>query len=304
MTLRIFLLTSSALLFVALPTMARAACLTDQEIEARIGDQVRSGAFTLNTASLTDRPLCSGLTLAQRIQQMHDAAFPQEQAQRDQLAAQARDRELLAQQAAARERASVAAASAVPGRIEPVPGSRASADTAPHAQPAMRPLVVTTAALGISLDTLLDRVVHADSSSWMSNRYVVGSMHNARYITTNKAHTSYLAYGEYSFQGFGGGSGWVKVRVTGGNLDCLEFWDQAGTCRPLYRSLSQQMLVAGVVGMMSDGGGGFSSSRNRIDDPLDDQRRNQNAPPPPPPPPPVTPIGGDRGLYGSDHSCC
>ncbi|MDH7973485.1 hypothetical protein QH494_14940 [Sphingomonas sp. AR_OL41] len=302
MTLRIFLLTSSTALFVGFPTMARAACLTDQEIEARIGDQVRSGTFALNTASLTGRPLCSGLTLAQRIQQMHDAAFPQEQAQRDQLAAQARDRDVLAQQAAARERAAAAAQSVVPAMARPA-GGRGS-DTAPRAQPAMRPLVVTTAALGISLDTLLDRVVHADSSSWMSNRYIAGSMHNARYISTNKAHTSYLAYGEYSFQGFGGGSGWVKVRVTGGNLDCLEFWDQAGTCRPLYRSLSQQMLVAGAVGMMSDGGGASSSSRNRIDDPLDDQRRNQNSPPPPPPPPPVTPIGGDRGLYGSDHSCC
>jgi hypothetical protein len=299
-----FLPASLAALLVGLPTMASAACLTDQEIEARIGDQVRAGAFALNTGSLTDRPLCSGLTLAQRIQQMHDAAFPQEQARRDQLAAQARDRDLLAQQAAARERAAVATASAVvPVTIQPAPGSRSSVEIRPRAQPAMRPLVVTTAALGISLDTLLDRVVHADSASWMSNRYLVGSMHNARYVTTNKAHTSYVAYGEYSFHGFGGGNGWVKVKVTGGNLDCLEFWDQAGTCRPLYHSLSQQALVAGVVGAMS-GGGSSTSSPRRDDDPMIDQRRNQDSPTPPPPPPPVTPIGGDRGLYGSDHSCC
>jgi hypothetical protein len=300
MTMRLFLLASAATLLAVAPGAAYAACLGDGEIEAQLGQQIRSGAVTLDTGPLVGRPLCSGLTLAQRIQQMHDAAFPREQAQRDQLAAEARSRDVQAQEAASRARAMApppmpmaAPAVAVIPRPAPPP-------------PANRPLVVTTAALGISLDTLLDRLVHADSASWMSNKYVVGSMHNARYVTTNKAHTSYVAYGEYGFHGFGGGNGWVKVKVTNGNLDCLEFWDQAGQCRPLYRSLSQQMLVAGMVGMMSGGGSGNggNSTSSQQRDPDVYRQDNGSPPPPPPPPPPVTPIGGDRGLYGSDHSCC
>src|SRR3569832_708037 len=90
MTLRLFLRASAATLLAAAPHAAHAACLSDDEIEAQLGGQIRAGAVTLDTGPLVGRPLCSGLTLAQRIQQMHDAAFPQEQVQRDQLAAAAR----------------------------------------------------------------------------------------------------------------------------------------------------------------------------------------------------------------------
>jgi len=62
---------------------AQAQCLTDAEIEAKLGRDVRAGKFALNTQGLNDRPLCSGLTLAQRIQQMADAALPDEKRKRD-----------------------------------------------------------------------------------------------------------------------------------------------------------------------------------------------------------------------------
>jgi len=66
-------------LFAAMaPAAAKSACLTNQEIDQAIGEQIRSGAFLVDTRSLGERPLCSGLTLAQQIQQMRAAAFPEE----------------------------------------------------------------------------------------------------------------------------------------------------------------------------------------------------------------------------------
>jgi hypothetical protein len=170
------------------------------------------------------------------------------------------------------------------------------------------PLVITTAALGIGLDELLDRVVYADSQSWGLNRYVRGSMHNARYLIVNKAKTTYTAYGEYQFATFGGGApGWVKVKVRNGQLECLEFHDQAGSCRPLFHSLSQQVIAGTARGMAEDTLGGGSAPRQSNDDAaFDAWQQSQDAAraaqqPAPPPPPPVEPIGGDRGLYGTDH---
>jgi hypothetical protein len=295
--------TAAAVAFavVVLPRAASAACLTDAEIEATIGAQVRSGAFALNTGPLADRPLCSGLTLAQRIQQMHDAAFPRERAIREQQAAELRRQDDLARQQEEADRAAAAAARP-PEPPAPVPHAPRSAP-ALAAQPD-KPLVITTAALGISLDTLLDRLVQADSQSWMVNHYVRGSMHNAHYLSSNKAHTTYTAYGDYSFQGYGGSAGWVKARVANGALECLEFWDQPGNCRALYHSLSQQNFVSGVASMMTDDGGGSGPARRNDYDPDIDRRNRQNDSSPPPPPPPVTPIGGAGGLYGCASPPC
>lgn len=61
------------------PAVAR-PCLTDAEIEKALGPAVRAGASILDTRILPDLPLCSGLTLAQRIQRMRAEAFPEEAA--------------------------------------------------------------------------------------------------------------------------------------------------------------------------------------------------------------------------------
>ncbi|MFY9351644.1 MAG: excalibur calcium-binding domain-containing protein [Sphingobium sp.] len=64
-------------LIAATPAWAQ-DCLSDAEIDAALGAQVRAGAFFVSTRSLPDKPLCSGLTLAQQIQRMRAAAFPEE----------------------------------------------------------------------------------------------------------------------------------------------------------------------------------------------------------------------------------
>lgn len=62
------------------PTSAHpAACVSEAEVEAVVGEQVRSGAFAVRTEQLGDRPLCSGLTMAQTIQELRQRYFPLKQ---------------------------------------------------------------------------------------------------------------------------------------------------------------------------------------------------------------------------------
>lgn len=71
----------AALLLLAIPSASAAApCLTDREIDAAVGTQVRNGAPFVDTRDVPDRPLCSGLTRAQAIQRIRAAAFPAESA--------------------------------------------------------------------------------------------------------------------------------------------------------------------------------------------------------------------------------
>ena len=72
---------------------AYAACLSDAEIEASVGDQVRAGAPFITAETLVGRPLCSGVSLAQKIQHMHEVAFPEERIAREKREAQQRDLE-------------------------------------------------------------------------------------------------------------------------------------------------------------------------------------------------------------------
>ena len=106
-------------------------------------------------------------------------------------------------------------------------------------------LVITTAALGVSLDTLLDRIVYADSRTWQFNQYVRGSMRNARYETANRARTTYVAHGTYAFRRGGGPEeqGWVRVWIRDGEFGCISFHDDP-PCRPMNAGLSQRAFGA------------------------------------------------------------
>lgn len=64
-------------------TARAATCLTDAEIDEALGESVRGGAAFVDTSGLPDRPLCSGLTLAQAIQRIRAAAFPDEAVRQD-----------------------------------------------------------------------------------------------------------------------------------------------------------------------------------------------------------------------------
>lgn len=53
-----------------------AQCISDAELEAAVGSQIKAGAFAVNTATLGDRPLCSGLAMAQAVQKLRERYFP------------------------------------------------------------------------------------------------------------------------------------------------------------------------------------------------------------------------------------
>lgn len=82
-----------SLLACAVPQVVHAAdnCLSDEAIEQALGEQGRSGAFLVDTRTLPVLPLCSGLTLAQQLQRMHDRAFPSELASRSRVTQPAAD---------------------------------------------------------------------------------------------------------------------------------------------------------------------------------------------------------------------
>lgn len=65
---------------VAQPAQAQPkACITDAELDAAVGDQIRSGAFAINTSKLREAPMCSGLTVAQSIQKIAEGGSPRAQ---------------------------------------------------------------------------------------------------------------------------------------------------------------------------------------------------------------------------------
>lgn len=58
-------------------SLAQAAnCVTDAEIEAAVGADLRASTFAVETDMLGDRPLCSGLTMVQAVQRLHSKYFP------------------------------------------------------------------------------------------------------------------------------------------------------------------------------------------------------------------------------------
>ena len=74
-----------ACLFAAAAVPASTAakgCLEEGELERLLGEQVRSGMQFIDTSHVSDIPLCSGITLAQHMQKMRAAAFPEEAARR------------------------------------------------------------------------------------------------------------------------------------------------------------------------------------------------------------------------------
>jgi hypothetical protein len=90
------------------------------------------------------------------------------------------------------------------------------------------------------LDRELDAIVQADSASWQMNRYDSGSMTSTKVLARVHGKPTSL-YGTYTFNG--GRPGWVRVKLAGGRVSCLSFWDDQA-CRPLGQSLSLRFGAA------------------------------------------------------------
>lgn len=158
-----------------------------------------------------------------------------------------------------------------------------------------------------------EALVQADSRGWAFNRFDSGSLHNVKVLTGTANSANYVLRGEYTYNG--GSPGWVIAQMNGPNLVCIQFWDAVVGCRALRTQAQGEAMRAMAISALTGGGAGGSGgnsggSGGNSDDmamqqSIDEQNRQyQQSEPPPPPPPPVEPIGGNSGLYGSDHSCC
>lgn len=146
------------------------------------------------------------------------------------------------------------------------PAASAALSGAP-ARPAVGTPERAPAPAATALDTILDRVVAADSRTWGGNRYIAGSMTGARYLSGNKDKTTYVAEGKYRYTALFGGhsTGWVRIKVVNRSLDCLEFHDQAGVCRKPGASLSMQALGGMLAAGATSGGGSGERTCNPND---------------------------------------
>lgn len=124
--------------------------------------------------------------------------------------------------AAEQERQQLAAAAAAETRRQAAQAERDRAEAADRARIAALPAASAAQA------RLLAEAVRQDSGAWLVNEFDAGSMVNVRVAGRDGAATTLR--GEYTFNG--GRPGWVEARVTGGRIECLDYWDMSG-CAPV-----------------------------------------------------------------------
>ncbi len=104
-----------------------------------------------------------------------------------------------------------------------------------EAQAVLAPLSKALAALpaNAGLDRKLDAIVWVDSQSWAQNRYDPGSLRNPTLASQADDGSARTFHADYTYNG--GSAGWVKVTLYAdpNRIPCVEFWDFAGSCRPL-----------------------------------------------------------------------
>lgn len=143
------------------------------------------------------------------------------------------------------------------------------------------------------IEPSLDAVLQLDSKMWLMNRYDLGSVKNGKFLQQTKGGLSDLIYGEYQFNG--GRTGWIKVQLRNGDIDCMEFWDQPNKCRPpgSFSVGTQGLVQAFARDIFSSGSS--SSTSSSYDGCENGECDPAKAPPPAyaPPPPPIAPLYGD-----------
>lgn len=77
---------------------------------------------------------------------------------------------------------------------------------------------------------ILNRLIAQDARGWFLHSYVWGSLRNARLVSGTPCDREFSVRADYTYSG--SQTGWILVRVDNGNVDCLEYHDEAG-CRPM-----------------------------------------------------------------------
>lgn len=115
-----------------------------------------------------------------------------------------------------------------------------------EAQRAQEALIARMQA-GKPLADRLDAIVTVDAQRWMINRYQPGSISGVTRTATGGGKGNYIVSANFSYAS--GLPGSIKVKMVGDRIDCVEFGDFPGECRPLgvpssYGIASELMMSA------------------------------------------------------------
>lgn len=110
------------------------------------------------------------------------------------------------------------------------------------------PAAVAGAVQADKVSAVMDQIVHTDSRGWMTNTYDRGSMNNVRMEARSDDGRLHLVRGEYTYNG--GYAAWVRVRFRDGQVQCMEYWDFSGACRPIRSQASSQAQAGSALFVM------------------------------------------------------
>lgn len=103
-------------------------------------------------------------------------------------------------------------------------------------------LAACSAQAAQDLTQIVENIVMVDARGWAFNKYLPGSMRKVEVIPSGGGIAT--LYGEYKFASFQKvKSGWVKIRLRNGSVECIEFWDFSGDCRPLGQTQARQFAT-------------------------------------------------------------
>jgi hypothetical protein len=111
---------------------------------------------------------------------------------------------------------------------------------------------------GVALTRRLDGFVQTDSRGWALNRYDTGSIANVKIIEGSMRSGNFVMQGYYSYNR--GSRGWVMAKMTGGRLECIQFWDSVIGCRGLRTAGQGQAMRDAAMSAIAGGPSGQSGS--------------------------------------------
>ena len=104
---------------------------------------------------------------------------------------------------------------------------------------------------GPALTRRLDGFVQTDSRGWAFNRYDPSSIANVKIIEGSAGSGNFVMQGYYSYNG--GSRGWVMAKMSGGKLECIQFWDSVIGCRGLRTAEQGQAMRDAAIGLIAGG---------------------------------------------------
>lgn len=112
----------------------------------------------------------------------------------------------------------------------------------------------------------LEEIIALDSKGWLFNRFLPGSVGNVS--VSDAPNAKKIVYGEYTFNR--NRRGWIKVLMNKESVECIEYWDFRGICRPIGRSPSHEIASGLITDAFSMDPGAYGGGNAAPSDPFRD----------------------------------